>query len=73
MNGIQLQVRVQLHSDRLRHLVGHKIHFGLGGDGLILGMEDHFNIVIGRAEGKRARSLPWRRGREGEQECQDTK
>jgi hypothetical protein len=71
MNGIHLQVSVQFHRNRLRYLVGDKIHFGLCGNGLILGMKDYLNIVIGRAKGKRARRLRRRRGREGAQKRQD--
>ena len=61
-----MQVRVQLHQDCLGDLLGHKIDLGLALNGLIVGMQEHFDIVVGRAKWKRMRRLAPRGGR-GEQ------
>ena len=45
-----MQVGMQLDQNRFRDLIGDKINFGLSLNRLILRVEDHFDVVIRRAE-----------------------
>ncbi len=52
-----MQIGMQLDKNRFRDLIGDKINLGLSLNRLILRVEDHFDVVICRAEREGMRRL----------------
>ena len=52
-----MKIGMQLDQNRFRDLIGDKINLGLSLNSLILRVEDHFDVVIRRAEREGMRRL----------------